>query len=1068
MLPVLRIAKSYLVVTFVLTCAVHAQHRKPKTFHRSDEPVCHHSISPKNKSNKIEVPRNGNSITSFHAKSSCQWEEVDFQTLSEMSPESLVIEMQGLTNDCSPRWLFDFQDTYSPVIFSNENLNAVMQSVIEQAEHYDGTYSSGMFGLLYYLHAALYHESWGDLNVSLEQFSKLDDPLEVLSNNSNLYELTEPALLTLYEIMQVADTRTLRHTSGSISITKDMMKNVAVTENWRSITDELIEYYYGLAHNQIHFLIFRGTALQDAQFINTLSQDAEFFNLLGNLGLMKELRESENIIYVIENVPGSIGYTAEIGSLRDLAIPEAEKIYKANVYERLEVGWIELVEIILEYGDCSNVDICDESIQSIMEELRGRLFPNTFSFDDGKLVVKTPLSIEKVQTLYYAAKQVESNFYRLLGSDSPLPDDPNDVLNMVVYGSLQDYEDYQFFLNGLSTNNGGIYIESDATFYTYDRTPQESIYTLEELFRHEYVHYLQARFIINGFYGETEFYQNNRLTWLNEGMAEFLAGSTRSDGIKIRRAILDQIRNDESDRMLVNEVVGASYDGGFKFYRYGGVLWSYWYEKEREFYNEILDLVINDDLTGYVQLLESLKNDEHLQQSYTEYLDEMIETNSSWVVETPWLDDSSLLVESIEDLIMQSTSSTSIDTVYQGTTAINKRFVLEGKIDLVTNEDNPVEISDFENALNELLIANTSDDVSNNMMDAVGYFKNIDITSETADFVITGPLRAGELAPPTSDFVSLDQVIELNSPVQFVNTSIGATTEYLWEFNGGNPSTSNGRNPIVTYSEPGFYTVKLTASNVSGSSEVEKEEFILAVKNIPTGHCSTNNTASDNFINYVEFGDIRSESNWENYTFSKQFTILTPGDNETLKISTDWLDQGVEHTLGVWIDWNQDYSFDDSGETIINVNHQGTPLDKSITVPISAKSGLTKMRVRINNWSEPSDPCGDDTIGEVEDYLIWVEERADDGQVITSVIEEEPINLFPNPSTGKITLVRGGLEEDFIVYLYNSTGKLLDQRIYSNSEDSYHIDYSHLRTGLYNINIIGQNTVFKKKLIISR
>lgn len=51
---------------------------------------------------------------------------------------------------------------------------------------------------------------------------------------------------------------------------------------------------------------------------------------------------------------------------------------------------------------------------------------------------------------------------------------------------------------------------------------EQSIYSLEELFRHEFTHYLQGRYEVQGLWGQGEMYQNERLTWFEEGNAEFL------------------------------------------------------------------------------------------------------------------------------------------------------------------------------------------------------------------------------------------------------------------------------------------------------------------------------------------------------------------------------------------------------------------------------------------------------------------------------------------------------------------------------------------------------------------
>ena len=53
--------------------------------------------------------------------------------------------------------------------------------------------------------------------------------------------------------------------------------------------------------------------------------------------------------------------------------------------------------------------------------------------------------------------------------------------------------------------------------------------------------------------------------------------------------------------------------------------------------------------------------------------------------------------------------------------------------------------------------------------------------------------------------------------VQFINSSLNNPESYQWDFGDGN--TSNHKNPSHTYSEMGFFTVKLICSNTDGDSE---------------------------------------------------------------------------------------------------------------------------------------------------------------------------------------------------------------------------------------------------------
>lgn len=58
------------------------------------------------------------------------------------------------------------------------------------------------------------------------------------------------------------------------------------------------------------------------------------------------------------------------------------------------------------------------------------------------------------------------------------------------------------------------------TFFTYERTTEVSIYRLEVLFRHEFTHYLQGRYVIPGLFGEGELYQNDRF-FIEQSVSSF-------------------------------------------------------------------------------------------------------------------------------------------------------------------------------------------------------------------------------------------------------------------------------------------------------------------------------------------------------------------------------------------------------------------------------------------------------------------------------------------------------------------------------------------------------------------
>jgi len=78
----------------------------------------------------------------------------------------------------------------------------------------------------------------------------------------------------------------------------------------------------------------------------------------------------------------------------------------------------------------------------------------------------------------------------------------------------------------------------------------------------------------------------------------------------------------------------------------------------------------------------------------------------------------------------------------------------------------------------------------------------------------------------------------------------------------------------------------------------------------------------------------------------------------------------ADDQCGIWVDWNQDYDFDDADEQIA-VSGGPETYTATITPPAGAVLGDTRMRVRIM-YTGTLSPCGTTDWGEVEDYTITV------------------------------------------------------------------------------------------------
>jgi hypothetical protein len=150
----------------------------------------------------------------------------------------------------------------------------------------------------------------------------------------------------------------------------------------------------------------------------------------------------------------------------------------------------------------------------------------------GPATIRSGLAPEELARLADILDAERGAFTELLGGapfDTPVPNDPNPTMTLVVFATNADYREYMESFIGFGRDAGGLYLERIATLYTYQRTPEESRFTLEELVQHEYGHYLQGRFVYPGMWGEPGDFIEPK-GWADEGFSEVLAGLTFPPG----------------------------------------------------------------------------------------------------------------------------------------------------------------------------------------------------------------------------------------------------------------------------------------------------------------------------------------------------------------------------------------------------------------------------------------------------------------------------------------------------------------------------------------------------------
>ncbi|OZV69252.1 GEVED domain-containing protein [Winogradskyella aurantia] len=140
-------------------------------------------------------------------------------------------------------------------------------------------------------------------------------------------------------------------------------------------------------------------------------------------------------------------------------------------------------------------------------------------------------------------------------------------------------------------------------------------------------------------------------------------------------------------------------------------------------------------------------------------------------------------------------------------------------------------------------------------------------------------------------------------------------------------------------------------------------------------YCDSNSSSVEfEHITRVRLNTIDNDPGDNGATFYSDFTTLstdlTKGNDYTITITAFKSLINDPLVFSVWIDYNANGDFNDTGELVFQQTAITTEVNGTFTVPITSSVGTTRMRVSMK-FDTPSTPCETSFFyGEVEDYSI--------------------------------------------------------------------------------------------------
>ena len=214
------------------------------------------------------------------------------------------------------------------------------------------------------------------------------------------------------------------------------------------------------------------------------------------------------------------------------------------------------------------------------------------------------------------------------------------------------------------------------------------------------------------------------------------------------------------------------------------------------------------------------------------------------------------------------------------------------------------------------------------------------------------------------------------------------------------------------------------------------------------------------WIDYVKCGAIERESGADSGYFNgtSLASALVLNSENSLTFSAGFSGARFNESWKIWIDFNGNGVFENN-ETIINKqsNKKGL-ITKNFTVPSSATTGKTRMRVSMKRGDDQN-PCDTFFHGEVEDYSIQIIPLEIGGAV---EVVPAPLNVqvYPNPVQDELRAHFDRQVTAGHARLINLMGQVVDEMAFQPGTTELHMKVRLLTPGIYLLQVIipGVNT----------
>lgn len=522
----------------------------------------------------------------------------DMTTLAGYSGAALANYLVSLPDPECTYSLFSLTAAQGTGIYSAANLNAVASRFTQEASSYNAS-NIALVNLTLYLRAGYYLASGGTISApSPTVVTNLRAPIKQLIDGTALYASNAAWGNTASEVFKLVTN--LNDEAYYLPSVKNVFIRYTNTPSNPTASNGLLQSSAAGAFTGALTVMFYA---HDRANAASIIQDASYPTALNNFVVNnKAALLSTSTAYQLSD--------AENEAFRFMKYASLFSTVKAMVKNQLATStmtgpdsdlWLNAASTVDNYdsANCAEYGTC-----GYQTKLADAVLKYSYTCSPTIKIRAQDMTPQQLQDSCNILGAEETYFHKmLLTNNTPVANDNNKSLELVVFDDYTNYSKYAGAIYGIGTDNGGMYLEGNpadvnnqARFIAHEASwlrPAFSVWNLE----HEYVHYLDGRFdMLGDFSAGTA----QPTIWWIEGVAEYLSHKNNYQ---------EAIDAAKTGNYKLSTIFGNTYsmpDYVTRAYRWGYMAVRFMNEKHRSDIDAMVAKFRVGDYTGYQTLVNNI------------------------------------------------------------------------------------------------------------------------------------------------------------------------------------------------------------------------------------------------------------------------------------------------------------------------------------------------------------------------------------------------------------------------------------------------------------------------------